>query len=148
MNAHRTGLTLIETMVAFTVLVVGTFAVFDALVTAKRTHERATNMALAYQEIQAQIETVQYLPYLSMQTTFKGSSFSVPGLGLQTGRTMSGTVTKLANPNPYSTMLGSTNPNRFTTVDQTMPLRFRVDWLDSSGPCTVELIYVLSFRGI
>jgi hypothetical protein len=153
MNPTRSGLTILETIIALGVLVLGTFALFDAQITAQRTHERTTNMALAYQEIQAQIETVQYLPFYTIRDTFKGSTFSVWGLktAFTSGtnrRAMCGTVSKLANGDPYNTLLGTSNPNRFLATDQSLPMRFRVDWADSSGNCAVEVIYVLTYRGI
>ncbi len=169
MSHSRTGLTIIETVIAMMVLVLGIFAVFDALVTSKKSNERATNNALALQEIQAQIETLQYLPFTSIKTSFRGIGFSVNGLKppdynrvgkngrLNTLPTLAydlpvGTVTRLANTNIYSVppaYAGSAvNPNAFLSDVDTLPLRFRVEWQDSMGPTWVELVYVLAYRGI
>ncbi len=154
MNQSRTGLTMIEVIIAMGVVVLGTFALFDALTTARRTDERARNTALAYQEIQAHIETIQYLPFLTMLNSFKGTSFKVPGLrppnlpGGAGTRPMCGTITKLTNTNVWDTTLGPTNPNKFVATDTKMPLRFRVEWQDSSGEAFVEVVYVLTYRGI
>ncbi|MBA3936185.1 MAG: prepilin-type N-terminal cleavage/methylation domain-containing protein, partial [Planctomycetes bacterium] len=50
----RSGLSLIEVMIAMTILVVGLGTQFDSLVTSHRATDRGKNQALAYQEIQAQ----------------------------------------------------------------------------------------------
>jgi hypothetical protein len=149
----RSGLTLLETIIALSVLVIGMFALFDAQVTAQRTHERTANMGRAYQEIQAQIETVQYLPFATVRDSFKGASFSVAGLtppftSATERRSMCGTITKVANPDPYDPTLGPGNPNRFAPKDEQLPLRFRVEWVDNAGMAEVEVVYVLAFRGL
>ncbi len=143
----RSGLTLIETMIALSFLVLGVFTVFDALTTSRRSHERSTHMALAYQEIQAQIETLQFMPFITVRQSFKGIGFKVAGLRPPTGRPVCGTVTRLENPNPYDLTLVP-NPNTFPQTDNTLPLRLRVEWADPEGTAWVEVIYVLAYRGI
>ena len=143
---HRAATTLIETMIAMSVLVVGLMGVFSAFVTSKNVNERAQNQALAYQEIQAQIETVQYLPFISVLQNFKGYSFAVFGLRHSIANRSCGTVTRLANPDVYS--VAATNPNRFPNTASSLPMRFRVEWADSQGPGAVEVVYVLTFRGL
>lgn len=147
MNRARSGLTLVETVIALVIVVIGVITTFDALLTSKKTHERATNQALAYQEIQAQIETLQYMPFVTIRQSFKGIGFDVRGLRPPAGRTSCGTVTRLANPDPYSQTM-SPNPNVFGQTDNTLPLRIRVEWEDSSGPASVEVAYVLAYRGL
>jgi prepilin-type N-terminal cleavage/methylation domain-containing protein len=140
------GLTLIEVMIAMVILVIGISTLFDSMVTSKRVNDRATNQAKAYEEIQAQIETFQYMPFASARDYFKGISFDVPGLNPPSGVFSCGTVTKLDNPNPYDTTM-SPNPNRFPASAQVLPLRFRVTWEDEQGVATVETTYVMATRG-
>ena len=91
----RSGMTLIEVMIAMVILVVGLSALFDSMVTSKRVNDRATNQAKAYEEIQAQIEALQYMPFDTVRREFKGIAFNVKGLTPQTGAVTCGTVTKL-----------------------------------------------------
>ena len=142
----RSGLTLVEVMIAMVILVIGLSALFDSMVTSKRVNDRATNQAKAYEEIQAQIETLQYMPFDSVRRDFKGIAFDVKGLAPQTGAITCGTVTKLSNADPNSTVLAP-NPNKFVTLDNVLPLRFRVAWTDEQGPAAVETVYVVTSRG-
>jgi Tfp pilus assembly protein PilV len=157
MRPLRSGMTLIETVIAMSVLVVGTLSVFDSLLTARKVNDRATNTALAYQEIQAQIETMQNMPYVDVWQKFSGIGFQVAGLQAQKTTTAAGlvkfdnrlpvgTVTRLSNANFYDT--SATNPNAFDTSNTYLPLRFRVEWKDDLGDTAVEIIYVLVYRGI
>jgi prepilin-type N-terminal cleavage/methylation domain-containing protein len=146
MPASRAGLTLVEVMIAVAVMVVGLSAVFDSLVTSHRVTDRGKNQALAYQEIQAQIEQLQMLSFKSLRQTFKGIAFQVSGLRPQTGTTTLGTVTNLlASRTPYS---GQANPNVFLATDTKMPLLFKVTWEDAEGVSSVQVVYVLAYRGI
>ncbi len=151
MNPTRTGLTLIETVLAMTVLIVGTVAVFDSLLTANKANNRATNTALALQEIQAQIETMENMPFVDIWMNFKGIGFSVRGLSapaaLKARALQCGTVTALKNADIYNTSTTS-NKNVFSPSDTKLPLRFRVEWNDLSGDAAVEVIYILAYRGI
>ncbi len=152
MHAHsrsraRDGMTLVEVVMAMTIMVVGLFTVFDSLVTSQHVNDRATNQALAYQEIQAQIETVQYLPFVTVAQDFKGLSFAVKGLRVAVGSPSVGTVTNLANPNPEDTTLAP-NPNLFPANATKLPLRFRAHWVDAEGDAIVEVVYILVYRGI
>lgn len=142
----RSGTTLVEVMIAMIVLVIGLSALFDSMVTSKRVNDRATNQAKAYEEIQAQIETLQYMPFDSVRRDFKGIAFDVQGLRPQDGALTCGTVTNLANPNPDDTAIAP-NPNKFKLTDQVLPLRFRVAWVDDNGPASVETVYVVTNRG-
>jgi prepilin-type N-terminal cleavage/methylation domain-containing protein len=146
--ARRTdaGLTLVEIMIAMVILVVGLSTLFDGMVTSKRVNDRATNQAKAYEEIQAQIESLQYMPFDSVRRDFKGIAFNVVGLSPQAGKFSVGTVTNLNNPDPDSTAT-SPNPNKFTLSATTLPLRFRVAWQDEQGPASVETVYVVTNRG-
>jgi prepilin-type N-terminal cleavage/methylation domain-containing protein len=143
---YRSGLTLVEVMIAMVILVVGLSVLFDSMVTSKRVNDRATSQAKAYEEIQAQIETLQYMPFDSVRRDFKGVAFDVKGLTPQTGAVTCGTVTKLSNADPNSTAIAP-NPNKFVTTDNVLPLRFRVAWTDEQGPIMVETIYVVTNRG-
>jgi prepilin-type N-terminal cleavage/methylation domain-containing protein len=143
----RAGVTLIETVVALMILSIGLSAVFSAMLAAKRTNDQATNRALAFQEIQAQIETYQFIPYRSIILNFKGTAFQVKGLTAPAGRTSVGTVSRLSNPDPYDTAL-SPNPNAFNSSETELPLRFRCEWDEGSGPLSVEVVYVVTYRGI
>jgi prepilin-type N-terminal cleavage/methylation domain-containing protein len=143
---YRSGLTLVEVMIAMVILVIGLSALFDSMVTSKRVNDRATNQAKAYEEIQAQIEALQYMPFDTVRREFKGIAFNVKGLAPQTGAVTCGTVTKLSNPNPNSTVIAP-NPNKFVLSDKALPLRFRVAWTDEQGPVSVETIYVVASRG-
>lgn len=144
----RSGMSLLEVMVALAVLAIGFGAAFSAMFMARKVDESARNSALAYQEIQAQIETFQYLPFISLQTAFKGASFDVRGLTPLSGAPAVGSVTKAANPDPDNTTLSPTNPNAFSSSDAKLPLRFRCSWLENGNPVSVEVYYVLTYRGI
>jgi Tfp pilus assembly protein PilV len=145
-RSTRTGLTLIEIMIAMVILIVGLSTLFDGMVTSKRVNDRATNQAKAYEEIQAQIESLQYMPFESVRRDFKGIAFNVVGLSPQTGTFSVGTVTNLSNTNPNSTAM-SPNPNKFPLSANTLPLRFRVAWQDEQGPASVETVFVITNRG-
>ena len=142
----RAGMSLVEVMIAMVILVIGLSTLFDSMVTSKRVNDRATNQAKAYEEIQAQIETLQYMPFDSVRRDFKGIAFDVQGLRPQQGTVTCGTVTNLANTNPDDTNT-SPNPNKFKLTDQVLPLRFRVAWVDENGPAAVETVYVVTNRG-
>ena len=130
-------MSLVEVMIAMMVLAIGLSTLFDSMITSKRVNDRATNQAKAYEEIQAQIETMQYMPFDSVRRDFKGIAFDVLGLRIPDGAVTCGTVTKFSNP----------NPNKFLLSDQVLPLRFRVAWVDENGPAWVETVYVVANRG-
>lgn len=142
----RSGFSLIEVMIAMVILAVGLSTLFDSLVTSKRVNDRATNQARAYEEIQAQIESFQYLPFDSVRRDFKGIAFEVRGLRPQRGSVTCGTITRVSNTTPESTAT-SPNPNKFLLTDNVLPLRFRVAWEDENGPAAVETVYVVTNRG-
>lgn len=142
----RSGTSLIEVMIAMMILAIGLSTLFDSMITSKRVNDRATNQAKAYEEIQAQIESLQYMPFDSVRRDFKGIAFDVQGLRVPEGAITCGTVTNFANPNPDDTST-SPNPNKFNLSDQVLPLRFRVAWVDENGPASVETVYVVTNRG-
>ncbi len=149
MNPHptsRSALSLVEVMISFMILAIGLSVLFDSMITSKRVNDRATNQAKAYEEIQAQIETMQYMPFESVRNDFKGIAFDVQGLRIPDGAVTCGTVTKFSNPNPNDTTV-SPNPNKFVLLDKALPLRFRVAWVDENGPAWVETVYVIANRG-
>lgn len=143
-NIVRAGVSLVEVIIALTVLMVGVFSLFDAMVTSQRITDRTTNQAKAYEAIQAQMEAIQYIPYQALKENFKGISFNVPGLRLSTGATSCGSVTKLTNATPE---VADPSLNNFAASDQSLPLRFRVRWVDQEGESTVEVVYVVANRG-
>jgi len=154
-------MSLMEVMVAVAILTTGLAAVFGSLLTARNFNRHSQNFALAYQEIQAQIETYQYLPFVGLQNDFKGAAFDVYGLRAPTGRSSVGTVTLTTNANinpstltgsdPYVTgypyAAGSGNPNN-PGGRSMIPLRFRCEWDEDGVTTAAEVIYVLSYRGI
>ncbi len=142
----RSGLSLVEVMISMVILAIGLSTLFDSMITSKRVNDRATNQAKAYEEIQAQIETLQYMPFASVQRDFKGIAFDVLGLRIPEGAVTCGTVTKFSNPNPDDTSIAP-NPNKFNLTDTVLPLRFRVAWVDENGPAWVETVYVVTNRG-
>lgn len=149
MNPHptsRSGLSLVELMIAMMILAIGISTLFDSLMTSKRVNDRATNQAKAYEEIQAQIESIQYMPFETIRRNFKGIAFDVEGLRVPEGAVTCGTVTNFANPDPNDTSL-IPNPNKFSPTAPTLPLRFRVAWVDENGPASVETIFVMTSRG-
>jgi prepilin-type N-terminal cleavage/methylation domain-containing protein len=149
MNPHptsRSGLSLVEVMISMMILAIGLSTLFDSMITSKRVNDRATNQAKAYEEIQAQIETLQYMPFDSVRRDFKGIAFDVQGLRVPEGAVTCGTVTKFSNPNPNDTST-TPNPNKFLLSDQVLPLRFRVAWVDDNGPAWVETVYIVANRG-
>jgi type II secretory pathway pseudopilin PulG len=145
-SRSRHAVTLVEVMIAMFILVVGVGTLFESLVTSQRVNERATNQAKAYEEIQAQIESLQYMPFSTVHKYFKGIAFNVDGLTPIDGAATCGTVTRLSNPNPDDTTINP-NPNKFPSTAQVLPLRFRVAWLDQEGPSSVETVYVMTNRG-
>lgn len=145
-HASRSGTSLVEVMIAMMILAIGLSTLFDSMITSKRVNDRATNQAKAYEEIQAQIESMQYLPFSSVRSDFKGIAFDVQGLRVPEGAVTCGTVTRLSNPNPDDTSL-TPNPNRFDVTDNILPLRFRVAWVDENGPASVETVYIITNRG-
>lgn len=149
MNPHptsRSGMSLVEVMISMMILAIGLSTLFDSLITSKRVNDRATNQAKAYEEIQAQIESLQYLPFDNLRREFKGISFDVQGLRIPEGAVTCGTVTKLSNPNPNDTST-TPNPNTFNIADHSLPMRFRVSWVDENGPASVETVYIFAHRG-
>ncbi len=142
------GLTLIEVMIALVVLSLGLTATFGGMNVARQTKVAAENYALALQEIQAQIETYQYLPFQSLQSDFKGASFSVKGLVAPTGYSSVGTITSIYNTTPYSTNVGAANTNTFGTSNSALPLRFKCVWDENGTVRSVEMVYVLVYRGL
>lgn len=142
----RSGLSLVEVMIAMVILAIGLSTLFDSMVTSNRVNDRATNQAKAYEEIQAQIESLQYMPFDSVRRDFKGIAFDVKGLAPRKGAVTCGTITKLSNPNPDDAST-SPNPNKFLLTDNVLPLRFRVAWEDQQGVAWVETVYVVTNRG-
>jgi prepilin-type N-terminal cleavage/methylation domain-containing protein len=144
-SASRSGMSLIETMVAMVILSIGLTTAFTALLNARRVSQMSKDQALAYQEIQAQIETYQYLPFRSLQMTFKGGRFDVRGLLAPLNRSSVGTISNVYNPDPYST---TANINKFGNTDGMLPLRFRCEWMEGDSPMSAEVVYVFTYRGI
>jgi prepilin-type N-terminal cleavage/methylation domain-containing protein len=145
-NHIRGGMTIIEVMIALAILIAGMTAVFSCMLTARNVQAQTQNQALAYSEIQAQIETYQYLPFVGLQSYFKGAQFDVQGLKKVSGRTSVGTVTRASNDDPTNAATALTR-NTFNG-DTTLPLRFRCEWDEGGRSMSVEVIYVLSYRGI
>lgn len=143
-SSTRSGMTLVEIIIALAILVVALSTLFDSMVTSKRITDRVTNQAKAYEQIQAQLEAIQYIPYQALKDNFKGIAFDVPGLRPGAGAVTCGTITKLSNTTPDDT---TPSLNNFVASDQSMPLRFRVRWVDQEGESTVETIYVVANRG-
>jgi type II secretory pathway pseudopilin PulG len=137
-------MTVVEVIIAFAVLVVGISSLMDAMVTSKRITDRATNQAKAYEQIQAQLEAIQYVPFQALKDNFKGIAFDVPGLRPGPGAVSCGTITKLSNPTPDA---ATPSLNNFAVSDLSLPLRFRVRWVDQEGESTVETVYVVANRG-
>jgi prepilin-type N-terminal cleavage/methylation domain-containing protein len=142
----RSGTSLVEVMIAMVILAIGLSTLFDSMITSKRVNDRATNQAKAYEEIQAQIESLQYMPFESVRRDFKGIAFDVEGLRIPEGAVTCGTVTNMNNPNPDDTST-TPNPNKFAATDEVLPLRFRVAWVDENGPASVETVYIVTNRG-
>ena len=143
--SSRAGMTIIETMIAMAILGIGLTASFGSMINARKVNEHATNAALAYQEIQAQIETYQYLPFITLQRDFKGTGFAVKGLSPAAGRPCGGTITRVDNIDPYATTPAS---NAFSSSDTKLPLRFRCEWDEGGSPMSIEIVYVVVYRGI
>jgi type II secretory pathway pseudopilin PulG len=137
-------MTIVEVVLAMAILVMGLAAVFSSMLAARNVQVQTQNQALAYSEIQAQIETYQYLPFVGLQNNFKGAQFDVQGLKKVSGNPAVGTVTKAANNNVYDTTLVRNTFNG----DTKLPLRFRCEWDEGGRSVTVEVIYVLTYRGI
>jgi Tfp pilus assembly protein PilV len=138
------GTTLIETLIAMSVLIIGLTSVFDCMITANRVNQRATNQARAYEEIQAQIETFQIVAFTDMRRSFKGYHFTVVGLIPPTGFVKTGSVTRADR--LFTTANASVTTNEFGITETKMPIRFRVDWIDDQGPAFVEVAYVFTDR--
>ena len=63
----RSGMTLVEIIIAMAILLVALTTLFDSMVTSKRISDRVTNQAKAYEQIQAQLEAIQYIPYQALK---------------------------------------------------------------------------------
>jgi type II secretory pathway pseudopilin PulG len=140
----RGGMSLVEVMLATAILAASLAVVFSSMLSARNVQSQTQNQALAYAEIQAQIETYQYLPFSGLQSSFKGAQFDVQGLRKCSGNPSVGTVTKASNSNVWDTTL---TPNNFNG-DTKLPLRFRCEWDEDNHKMSVEIIYVLTYRGI
>jgi type II secretory pathway pseudopilin PulG len=143
----RAAFTLLETMIAVGVLMIGLTAAFSGLLNARQVNQMVRDQSLAYQEIQAQIETYQYMPFKALQQSnaFKGARFDVKGLRAPNGRSSVGTVTKASNPNPYDTSAGA---NSFSSSASKLPIRFRCEWDEGGVPMFAEIVFVYTYRGI
>jgi prepilin-type N-terminal cleavage/methylation domain-containing protein len=140
----RAGMSLIEVMIAMAILVAGMTATFSSMLTARNVQTLTQHQSLAYSEIQAQIETYQYLPFVGLQSSFKGAQFDVQGLRKADGRSSIGTVTRADNDSPYDTTLSRNTFNG----EAKLPLRFRCEWDEGGRSVSVEVIFVLTYRGI
>ncbi|MBA3937928.1 MAG: hypothetical protein H0X38_10735, partial [Planctomycetes bacterium] len=95
---------------------------------------------------QAQIEQLQMLSFKGLRQTFKGLAFQVQGLNAPPGSAVVGSVTNLlATQAPYS---AQANPNVFLATDTKLPLLFKAVWKDAEGESSVQVVFVLTYRGI
>lgn len=121
----RIGATLVELMIALTVLVLGVTASIGAMGQANMMERRTTATNRAMAEIQTQIEILQALDQEALNARFATSSvlyFPVAGLRTQAGQIETGQIERL-------TITGSS---------PCQCLRFRVRWNDDGGDMTIE----------
>ena len=126
------GMSLMEVMVAMTVLVTGVMSLFGAMGTANDVRNRTKYHGNALEALQAQIET-QLTQGISVAAQVplapSGTSFAVAGIPLQAGATNAGTVSRQAD-----------------STSGLVHLTFTAAWQDAGGPTSLTLHYYLCAR--
>ena len=143
MAPHRqSGFSLMEVMIALTVLVVAVLATFSGIAKAHWAAERANASSLALDAIQAQMESYQTLPFATVDdlplaatspanfaTPANAVGYAIPGLQPYSG-TMAGAVWR--------------EPDSTTSL---LHLVFQASWRDVEGPNCMRIHYYHVNRG-
>jgi prepilin-type N-terminal cleavage/methylation domain-containing protein len=128
-SRSRSGFTLIEVLIALSIIAIALSAYCSSIFGAQQTQNRSISQSRALEQIQKVIEQIQNTNYASVQTSWDGQSFTVPGLAPQAGRTTECTV------------------NVISPQVNKIPLRITVSWLDIQGPASISVVYVHTNRG-
>ena len=142
MGRHRVAFSLIEVMIAITVLVVAVLATFSGITKASAASNRANSSSLALDAIQAQMESYQTLPFSAVDdlpvAAATPANFSTPsnavGFAIAGLRPYTGTVPGAVWQEPDST----------TSL---LHLVFQVCWADLEGPNCMRIHYYHVNRG-
>lgn len=129
----RTGMTILEVMVASAALVTGIFSVFGAMGTSSQVRHRAKAQGLAVEAIQGQIERLQAMSFTNVGASVPSGAtmaFDVPGLNPPKGQVDAGSIQREAD-----------------STSSRLHLRFTVDWVDANGPASVVIRYHHVNRG-
>lgn len=128
----RAGMSLMEIMIAMAVLVTGVMSLFGAMGTANDVRNRSKYHGNALEALQAQIES-QLTQGISVAAQVplapSGTAFAIPGIPLQAGQTLAGTVSR--------------QPDSTTSL---VHLTFSAAWQDAAGPTSLTLHYYLAAR--
>jgi len=130
----RQGFSLVEVMVAMTILVVGIMTLMGAMSTSNEVKNRAISQGLALEAVQAQIEKLQAMSFTqaagAVPRAPSGIAFPVSGLVLRPEDGAAGSI---------SLQTDSTgNLLHFT---------FSVNWVDVQGPVSYSVDLYLTNRG-
>ena len=138
----RPGMTLIEILIACTLLATGIFAGIGAIGNAHFNSQRRMNIDFAVAEIQNQIELMQAMADTALQASFAGSDRIYFGVGSLLAGADPNTPTGAKMPSPGVI-------DRVEVVDGSLRrtcLRFAVSWVDQNGPAWVEQYFFFSNR--
>jgi prepilin-type N-terminal cleavage/methylation domain-containing protein len=128
------GLSLVEVMVALSILVVGLMSVMGAMTTANEVKNRQRSQGLALEAVQAEIEKLQALSYNEVAAKIPlapvGITFPVSGLRLFSGDSMAGSITRQVD-----------------SISNLQHLTFTVRWVDVQGPGSISIDYYHTNRG-
>lgn len=130
----RSGFSLLEVMVAMAVLVVGLMSLMGAMTTANEVKNRSRSQGLALEAVQAEIEKIQALSFSEVTGTVplapSGIAFPVRGLGLRTGDSAAGGISRQTD-----------------STGNLLHLTFTINWVDMQGPGSLSIDYYHTNRG-
>lgn len=130
----RSAFSLLEVMMAVSVLVIALMAIFSAIGTAAQTNRTTADEILVLEAIEAAIEEIQTVSY-TMSLRFDGTSYTVPGVE---GANGDEAVVRISIDEIVD---GAGDPTG--ALDVTID----ADWLDMQGPRSHMVRYIHTIRG-
>lgn len=128
------GMSILEVMVALTILIVGVMSMMSAMATSNEVKNRARSHGLALEAIQGEIEKLQALSFNEVADKVpaapSGMAITVDGLRLPSGATSAGSISREAD-----------------STSALLHLRFTVNWVDVQGPGSLQIDYYHTNRG-
>ena len=142
MGRHRAGFSLIEVMIAMTILVVAVLATFSGIGKASTASNRANSSSLALDAIQTQMESYQTLPFSTVDDVPRAATSPANFATPTNARGF--TITGLS---PYSGTVAGAVWREPDSTSSLLHLVFQASWVDLEGPNCMRIHYYHVNRG-